>query len=223
MGKRPVRRINGGMQMFNEPKQSIDVAYTKGELLEKLQELRGGEPGEEIDRTHVYVLTKDVDEFHSIARHQQISLITTNGVRSILKTLFTKETPIEEKLRRLNLPENERLEYEKIINDGGKILITGSDPFDEEGWEGHTLDNWITNRSNPSNLIRWDIEEERPIPFEEQKKKYEPLPPNSEVAGEFGRGDEVEDPDIIPLKDNQRYVRDPHTKELSIYQGPHKK
>lgn len=205
---------------FNEPKQKIDVAYTKQELLEKLQELR--RPDNELEGTHIYVLTKDVDEFHSIARDQQISLITTNGVRSILKTALTKESPIEEKIRRLGLPENKRLEYEKIIDDGGKLLITGTDPFDEQEWTGHTLDNWITNRSNPSNLIRRDVMDERPVPFEPEKK-YESLQ-NAGVEGDFvGRGSDEEDPDIIPLKDEQRYVRDPQTKELGIYQAPHEK
>ncbi|MER2113708.1 MAG: general stress protein, partial [Solibacillus isronensis] len=153
---------------FDEPKQKIDVAYTKQELLEKLQELR--RPDNELEGTHIYLLTKDVDEFHSIARDQQVSLITTNGVRSILKTALTKESPIEEKIRRLGLPENKRLEYEKIIEDGGKLLITGTDPFDEEDWTGHTLDDWITNRSNPSNLINKEVMDERPVPFEPEKK-----------------------------------------------------
>ncbi|MGE7983331.1 general stress protein [Solibacillus sp. NPDC093137] len=204
---------------FDEPKQKIDVAYTKQELLEKLQELR--RPDNELEGTHIYVLTKDVDEFHSIARDQQVSLITTNGVRSIVKTALTKESPIEEKIRRLGLPENKRLEYEKIIEDGGKLLITGTDPFDEEDWTGHTLDEWITNRSNPSNLINKEVMDERPVPFEPEKK-YETLP-NTSVAGDFGRSSDADDPDIIPLKDDQRIVRDPNTKELGIYQAPHEK
>lgn len=208
------------MQMFfDEPKQKIDVAYTKQELLEKLQELR--RPDNELEGTHIYLLTKDVDEFHSIARDQQVSLITTNGVRSILKTALTKESPIEEKIRRLGLPENKRLEYEKIIEDGGKLLITGTDPFDEEDWTGHTLDDWITNRSNPSNLINKEVMDEHPVPFEPEKK-YETLP-NTSVAGDFGRSSDVDDPDIIPLKDDQLIVRDPNTKEIGIYQAPHEK
>lgn len=208
------------MQMFfDEPKQKIDVAYTKQELLEKLQELR--RPDNELEGTHIYVLTKDVDEFHSIARDQQVSLITTNGVRSIVKTALTKESPIEEKIRRLGLPENKRLEYEKIIEEGGKLLITGTDPFDEEDWTGHTLDDWITNRSNPSNLINKEVMDERPVPFEPEKK-YEALP-NTSVAGDFGRSGDVDDPDIIPLQDDQRIVRDPNTKEIGIYQAPHEK
>ncbi|WP_339197293.1 general stress protein [Solibacillus sp. FSL R5-0449] len=204
---------------FDEPKQKIDVAYTKQELLEKLQELR--RPDNELEGTHIYLLTKDVDEFHSIARDQQVSLITTNGVRSIVKTALTNESPIEEKIRRLGLPENKRLEYEKIIEEGGKLLITGTDPFDEEDWTGHTLDDWITNRSNPSNLINKEVMDERPVPFEPEKK-YEPLP-NTTVAGDFGRSSDAEDPDIIPLKDDQRIVRDPNTKEIGIYQAPHEK
>lgn len=204
---------------FDEPKQKIDVAYTKQELLEKLQELR--RPDNELEGTHIYLLTKDVDEFHSIARDQQVSLITTNGVRSILKTALTKESPIEEKIRRLGLPENKRLEYEKIIEDGGKLLITGTDPFDEEDWTGHTLDDWITNRSNPSNLINKEVMDEHPVPFEPEKK-YETLP-NTSVAGDFGRSSDVDDPDIIPLKDDQLIVRDPNTKEIGIYQAPHEK
>ncbi|MGN7477001.1 general stress protein [Solibacillus silvestris] len=201
----------------NEPKQTIDVAYSKRELLEKLQELR--EPDNVLDRTNIYVLTKDVDEFHSLGRDQQITLVTSNGIFGFLKNLFKKESPIEEKLRRLNLPHNERLEYEAIIQSGGKLLITGRDPFNEEEWTGHTLYNWITNRSNPSNLIRWDVKEERPVPFQ-QRRQFEYVP-NMGVAGEFGRGDDVAESDEIPLKDNQRYVRDPKTKELNIYQGPH--
>lgn len=204
---------------YNEPKQTIDVAYTKQELLEKLQELR--KPDNEIDRTHIYVFTKDVDEFHALARDQQITLITSSGLRNFIKSFFKRESPIEENLRRLNLPHNERFEYESIINSGGKLLVTGSDPFHEEGWTRHTLYNWITNRANPSNLIRWDVKDERPIPFERQRH-FEYVP-SMGVAGEFGRGDDVEQSDEIPLKDNQRYVRDPETKDLGIYQGPHGK
>ena len=45
--------------------------------------------------------------------------------------------------------------------------------------------------------------------------------PEMDVASEFGRGDEVVVTGDMPLKDSQRYVRHPKTKELSIYQAPY--
>ena len=210
----------GGMQMFErEPKQTVDIVYTKHDLLTKLQELR--KSPETVQRNMIYILTKHVNEFHALNRDSQIKLVTSHGVRSFLKELLFKESPIENALRRMNLSHGERQEYEAVIHSGGMLIVSGTDPFHEEEWTGHTLTKWITNRSNSSNIILWDVKEERVIPFESKPQLY--FLPSMGVAGEFGHGEEVmaSADDEVPLKENQRLVRDPKTRELGVYQGPH--
>ena len=205
-----------------EPKQTVDIVYTKHELLEKLQQLR--QPPEIVNRQTIYILTKHVNEFHALMRDSQIELVTTHGIRSFLKELLFKESPVDKMLRRMKLPHNERQEYEAIIRSGGMLIVSGTDPLHEEEWTGHTLYRWITNRSNSSNITLQHIKEERVIPYEPKPQLY--FLPSMGVAGEFGRADEVlgtSDPgDEVPLQDTQRLVRDPKTRELGVYQGPHK-
>lgn len=200
-----------------EGKRTIDVAYTKHEMLEKLQELRT--PPDFVNQNKVYILTKEVNEFHALTRDRQIEIVTTHGVRSFVKSLIMKETPIENAFRRMNLTPTERRDYETIIRSGGIVLVSGTDPFHEEEWTGHTLNKWITNQANSSNLIVKDVQNIRQVPYEPQPEVH--YMPEMAVAGEFGHADEVRAPDEIPLQDNQRYVRDPKTKQLGIYQAPH--
>lgn len=204
----------------NEPKQTVDVVYTKQELFYKLQELR--KPREMVDRNKIYIITKNVNEFQSLSRDNQIELVTTHGIGSFIKTLLTKETPIENVLRRMKLSHNERVEYEAVIRSGGMVLVSGTDPLHEEEWMGHTLTKWITNRSNSSNIILHDVKKERVVPYEPKPQLY--FLPSKGVAGEFGSADEVlaVSNDEMPLRDNQRLVRDPKTREFGVYQGPHK-
>ena len=201
----------------NEPKQTIDVAYTKHEMLEKLQELR--KAPEIVDRDKIYILTNHVNEFHALTRDDQIELVTSQGISNFIKTLLFKETPIEKALRRMNLSHSDRIEYEAIIGIGGMVLVSGTDPFNEREWTGHTLNKWITNQSNSSNLILWDVKDIRQVPYHQEKKEH--FIPEWGVASEFGQGEEVVLTGDIPLKDSQRYVRHPKTKELSIYQAPY--
>ncbi|MGE7020881.1 general stress protein [Solibacillus cecembensis] len=199
----------------NEVKRSIDVAHSKSEMLEKLQKLRT--PGLARQNT-IYILTNEVNEFHALARDAQIQIVTTHGIRNHLKALFTKETAIEKTLHRMLLSPTEKREYMEVIKKGGMVLVSGTDPFYESEWTGHTLTKWITNQKNPSNLIIWGLKEIRPVAFNPQRVIRMP---DMAVAGEFGMADEVE-PDEIPLQDDQRYIRDPKTGELGIYQAPHK-
>ena len=201
------------------PKQTVELVYTKHDLFTKLQELR--KSPEVVHRNQIYILTKHVDEFHALTRDHQVTLVTTHGMRNFIKELLFKESPIEKVLRRMNLSHSERVEYEAVIRSGGMVVVSGTDPFNEEEWTGHTLTQWITNRSNSSNITLHDIKEERVVPYEPERQLY--FLPSMGVAGEFGRASEVmvTADDEMPLKDNQRYVRDPRTRELGIYQGPH--
>ncbi|MEK4423896.1 serine/threonine protein kinase [Solibacillus sp. FSL K6-1523] len=199
----------------NEVKRSVDVAYSKHEMLEKLQKLRM--PGL-VRQNKIYILTNEVNEFHALARDAQIQIVTTHGIRNHLKALFTKETAIEKILHRLLLSPVEKREYMGVIKKGGMVLVSGTDPFYESEWTGHTLTKWITNQKNPSNLIIWGLKEIRPVAFKSQRTLRMP---DMAVAGEFGMAKEV-DSDEIPLQDDQRYIRDPKTGELGIYQAPHK-
>lgn len=220
-GKVAYKNFLEGLSMFQtEPKQTVDVVYTKRDLLEKLQELRL--PRETVNRHTIYILTKHVNEFHSLARDSQIKLVTTHGIGSFLKELLFKESPIEKVLRLMKLPHQQYLEYEAVIRSGGMVIVSGVDPLNEREWTGHTLTKWITNRSNSSNIILRDVKEERVIPYEPKPQLY--FLPSMGVAGEFGRADEVlaSADDEIPLQDKQRLVRDPKTRELGVYQGPHK-
>lgn len=202
-----------------EPKQTVDIVYTKHELLTKLQELR--KSPEVVRRNQIYILTKHVDEFHALARDSQITLVTTHGIRNFMKELLFKESPIEKIFRRMNISYGVRVEYEAVIRSGGMVVVSGTDPFHEEEWTGHTLFKWITNRSNSSNITLHDVKEERVVPFEPDKQLY--FLPSKGVAGEFGSAKVVmaSGEDSTPLKDSQRYVRDPRTRELGVYQGPH--
>lgn len=201
-----------------EPKQTVAIVYTKQDLLTKLQELR--KPPETVHRNMIYILTKHVNEFHALNRDSQIKIVTTHGVRSFIKELINKESPIEKALRRMKLPHRKHQEYEAVIRNGGILIVSGTDPFHESEWTGHTLNKWITNRSNSSNIIRWDVKEERIVPFESKPQMY--ILPSMGVAGEFGRLDEViANDDGRPLQSNQRLVRHPKTRELGVYQGPH--
>lgn len=207
----------GGMHMLyeNEVKRSVDVAYSKYEMLEKLQKLRT--PGL-VRQNKIYILTNEVNEFHALARDAQIEIVTIHGIRNHLKVLFTKEDAIEKMLHRMLLSPTEKRNYMEVIKKGGMVLVSGTDPFYESEWTGHTLTKWITNQKNPSNLIVWGLKEIHPVAFKPQRALYMP---NMAVAGEFGMGDEA-DPDEIPLQDDQRYIRDPKTGNLGIYQAPHK-
>lgn len=203
--------------LSNEEKRTIDVAYTKHEMLEKLQELR--KSPEIVDQNKIYILTKHVNEFHALSRDHQIELVTTHGIRSFMKSLIFKETPIERALRRMNLSPTERSEYEAVIKAGGIMLISGRDPFNEQEWTGHTLNKWITNQFNTSNLINRNVKEIRQVPYQRESQIY--VTTVTGVSGDYGLNNAPIDDDVIPLKDNQRYVRHPKTKVLSIYQGPH--
>lgn len=203
----------------HEPKQTVDLVYTKHDLFTKLQELR--KSPEVVHRNQIYILTKHVDEFHALTRDSQITLVTTHGIRNFMKELLFKESPIEKVLRRMNVSHGERVKYEAVIRSGGMVVVSGTDPLHEQEWTGHTLTRWITNRSNSSNITLHDVKKERVVPYEPEKQLY--VLPSMGVAGEFGRASEVmvTADDEMPLKDNQRYVRDPRTRELGIYQGPH--
>lgn len=204
--------------MFSqEEKRTIEVAYTKNEMLEKLQHLR--KDPTTVDQNMIYILAKEVNEFHALGRDPQVKIVTTHGVRSLIKTLLFKETPIEKSLRRMKLTPAQYHEYSKALKNGGILLVSGSDPYDERQWTGHTLNKWITNQANSSNLIVWDVKDVRIVPYKpDEEVNYMP---EMAVAGEFGQADLVVEPGEMPLKDNQRYVRDPKTKALSIYQAPH--
>ena len=203
--------------LSNEEKRIIYVSNTKHEMLEKLQQLR--KAPEIVNQDRIYVLTKYVNEFHALHRDHQINLVTSHGIRNYIKSLFLKETPIERVLRRLDLSPSERNEYEAVIKAGGIVLVTGSDPFNEQEWTGHTLNKWITNQFNASNLINRDVKEIRQVPYEKEPTVY--YAPNMGIAGDFGYKDASLKGDEMPLTDNQRYVKHPKTKVLSIYQGPH--
>ena len=198
--------------LSNEEQRTVEIVKTKREMLEKLQEMR--KSPDIVDRNKIYILTKHVNEFHALGRDEQIEIVTTHGIRSFIKTLLLKETPIERVLRRLELTPAEYSLYSTAIKNGEIVIVSGTDPFNESEWKGHTLNKWITNRANASNLIDWNIQNERVIPYiPKQEMQLVPemnLDPVSDL-----------DVDLIPLKDNQRYVRDPKTKEISIYQGPH--
>lgn len=201
----------------NEEKRTVEIVKTKKELLEKLQELR--KSPEIVDRNKIYILSKHVEEFHALNRDEQIEIVTTHGIGNFIKTLLFKETPIEKVLRRLELSPSEQIFYEMAIKNGDIVVVSGSDPFNEQQWTGHTLSKWITNRSNASNLIDWNVKDVRVVPF--TPKQEVQVVPEMGIASDFGQAIHV-DSDEIPLKDNQRYVRHPKTKVLSIYQGPHR-
>ena len=152
------------------PKQTVDLVYTKHDLFTKLQELR--KSPEVVHRNQIYILTKHVDEFHALTRDHQVTLVTTHGMRNFIKELLFKESPIEKVLRRMNLSHSERVEYEAVIRSGGMVVVSGTDPFNEEEWTGHTLTQWITNRSNSSNITLHDIKEERVVPYEPERKQF---------------------------------------------------
>ena len=200
----------------NEEKRTVEIVKTKRELFEKLQELR--KSPDIVDRNKIYILTKHVNEFHALGRDEQIEIVTSHGLRSLMKTLLSKETPIEKALRRLDLTPTEYSLYSIAIKNGEIVIVSGTDPFNETEWKGHTLYKWITNRANASNLIDWNVKHERMIPYTPMQEVQGA--PEMNVASDFGQVDDV-DIDLIPLKDNQRYVRHPRTKELSIYQGSH--
>ncbi|ATP38851.1 serine/threonine protein kinase [Solibacillus sp. R5-41] len=199
----------------NEVKRSIDIAYSKYEMFEKLQKLRTPD----LTRQNtIYIITNEVSEFHALARDTQIQIVTTHGIRNHIKALFTKETPIEKAIRRMQLSKKEEKEYMEVIKKGGMVLVSGADPFNESEWTGHTLTKWITNQKNPSNLFIWGLKEIYPVTFKPQRA---PRMPDMAVAGEFGIRDKA-DKDKSPLQDDQCYIRDPMTGELGIYQAPHK-
>ncbi len=200
----------------NEEKRTVEIVKTKNELLVKLQELR--KPPDIVDRNKIYILAKHVDEFHALNRDEQIDIVTTHGIRSFIKTLLFKETPIEKALRRMQLSPFEQRRYESSIKNGDIVIVSGSDPFNEHQWTGHTLNKWITNQSNASNLIDWNVKDIRVVPF--TPKQEVQMAPEMSVASDFGQEIHVSS-DEIPLMDNQRYVRHPKTRVLSIYQGPH--
>ena len=200
----------------NEEKRTVEIVKTKNELLVKLQELR--KPPDIVDRNKIYILAKHVDEFHALNRDEQIDIVTTHGIRSFIKTLLFKETPIEKALRRMQLSPFEKRRYEASIKNGDIVIVSGSDPFNEHQWTGHTLNKWITNQSNASNLIDWNVKDIRVVPF--TPKQEVQMAPEMSVASDFGQEIHVSS-DEIPLMDNQRYVRHPKTRVLSIYQGPH--
>lgn len=207
----------GGMHMFsNEKKRTIEIVKTKREMLERLQELR--KSPDIVDRNKIYLLTKHVNEFHALGRDDQIEIVTTHGIRSFIKTLLFKETPIEKVLRRMGLTEVEYRLYSTAIKNGAIVIVSGTDPFNEAEWKGHTLNKYITNRANASNLIDWNVKNERVVPY--VPKQEVQLVPEMNVPNDLVQVNDV-DPDFFPLKDNQRYVLHPKTRELSIYQGPH--
>lgn len=196
-------------------KRSIDVANSKYEMFEKLQKLRT--PGLTRQNT-IYIITNEVNEFHALARDTQIQIVTTHGIGNHLKALFTKETPIEKTIRRMQLPIAEEKEYMEVIKRGGILLVSGTDPFNESEWNGHTLTKWITNQKNPSNLFIWGVKDIHLVAFQPQQAN---ATPNMAVAGDFDVINEA-DKDGMPLQDDQSYIRDPKTGELGIYQAPHK-
>lgn len=207
----------GGMQVFsNEEQRTVEIVKTKHELFEKLHVLR--KSPDIVNRNKIYILTKHVNEFHALGRDDQIEIVTTHGIRSLIKTLLSKETPIEKALRRLDLTPTEFSLYSAAINNGEIVIVSGTNPFNEGEWKGHTLYKWITNRANASNLIDWNVKNERIVPY--VPKQEEPIVSDMNVASNFGQVDD-EEADLMPLKDNQRYVRHPKTRELCIYQGPH--
>lgn len=105
----------------------IDIVYSTQDMLAKIQEYRA--PGRPED--HIYVFSNDVNEFHALSRDEGISIYKPGGIRNMVKSFFTKENPVEEGLRKLDLTEAERQHYVNILNDGGIILVTGFDPFSE--------------------------------------------------------------------------------------------
>ena len=150
--------------MFNNgEKRTVEIVKTKKEMLERLQEMRI--PPDIVQRNKIYILTKHVNEFHALGRDDQIEIVTTHGILSFVKTLLYKETPIERVLRRLELTPAEYSLYTAAIKNGEIVIVSGTDPFNEAQWKGHTLNKWITNRANSSNLIDWSIENERVVPY----------------------------------------------------------
>ena len=203
----------GGMQMFsNKEKRTIEIVKTKREMFERLQKLRISP--DIWERNKIYLLTKHVNEFHALGRDDQIEIVTTHGIRSFIKTLLFKETPIERVLRRMDLTVTEYHLYSTAIKNGAIVIVSGTDPFNEAEWKGHTLNKYITNRANGSNLIDWNVENERVIPFEPKQELQ------VYAASDLVQVNDV-DANFFPLKENQRYVLHPKTRELSIYQGPH--
>ena len=196
----------------NEKKRTIEIVKTKMEMLERLQELR--KSPDIVERNKIYLLTKHVNEFHALGRDDQIEIMTTHGIRSFIKTLFFKETPIERVLRRMELTVAEYSLYSTAIKNGAIVIVSGTDPFNEAEWKGHTLNKYITNRVNGSNLIDWNVKNERVIPYEPKHELQ------VYAASDLVQVNDV-DPDIFSLKENQRYVLHPKTRELSIYQAPH--
>ena len=215
--KRWIRNFGRDALLFNnEEKRTVVIVKTKYEMFEKLQELR--KSPDIVNRNKIYILTKHVNEFHALNRDDQIEIITTHGIRNFIKTLFYKETPIQKALRRMELTQDEYILYSTAIKNGGIVIVSGTDPFNEAEWKGHTLYKWITNRTNASNLIDWSIENERIVPYIRKQE----VQVDSETDGALQVVQEGDiDMDLMPLKENQRYVRHPKTRELCIYQGPH--
>ncbi|MEG0384105.1 MAG: serine/threonine protein kinase, partial [Solibacillus sp.] len=196
-------------------KRSIDVANSKYEMFEKLQKLCT--PALLWPNT-IYILTNEVNEFHALARDPQIQIVTTHGIRNHLKALFTKETPIEKAFRRMQLSIAEEKEYMEVIKKGGMVLVSGTDPFNESEWTGHTLTKWITNQKNPSNFFIWGLKEIHPVAYNVQRATSVPV---VAVVENYKFVDEA-DINEFPLQEGQRYIRYRKTGELGIYQGPHK-
>lgn len=113
--------------MERNEERIIDIVYSTQDMLAKIQEYRA--PGRPED--HIYIFANEVNEFHALARDVGISIYQPGGIRNMVKSFFTKENPVEEGLRKLDLNEGERQHYVNILADGGIILVTGFDPFSE--------------------------------------------------------------------------------------------
>ncbi|MER2192257.1 MAG: general stress protein [Solibacillus sp.] len=126
--------------MERNEERIVDVVYSTQDMLAKIQEYRA--PGGLND--HIYVFSNEVSEFHALSRDADISIYKPGGIRNMVKSFFTKENPIEEGLRKLDLTAAERQRYMDILNNGGIILVTGFDPFSES-----PLSNGFHERHGP--------------------------------------------------------------------------
>lgn len=151
----------------NEVKCSVEVACSKHEMLEILQKLRT--PGL-VKQNIIYILTNEVDRFHALGRDPQIQILTTHGICNQIKALLAKENSFEKAFRQMQLSPTEMKDYMKKINDGGMVIISGADPFNESEWTGHTLTKWITDDKNSSNLANRGVREGQPVRYKPPRK-----------------------------------------------------
>lgn len=190
----------------------LGVAYTKEELLEKIEALRSTSTM----NNHIYLFSKDISEYASLKWDSDISLHTPGKVMEKIKSLFGKEASIESSLTKLNLKESERVKFLEVLEDGGTIIVSGFDPFNN----GRSLENPEERRDVPpsdgSNLTA-AATFNRPTNTGQEIDDKEPLFPDGpdEVQpGKYRDKDDLTYNDVDDLTYDETEVTIPDEKEF---------